>query len=107
MKIFGILSHYYKQPPPINIVNVSGIFRPCMCWLLAILSEHNVLIASSMAHDIAKEDKEGNRANSNKYEWKVQKSLSSFSIHSATRFFSLLYLFFYILLSLPSRFKVF
>ena len=65
MKLVEIFSHYYKQPPPMNIVNLSGVFRS---WLFAILSEHNVLKACGVTHDIAKEDKERSRADSNKYE---------------------------------------
>lgn len=51
-----------------NTVNLPGMFRSCMCWLFAILSEHNVLKARSTTHDLAKEDKERNRADTNKYE---------------------------------------
>lgn len=35
-------------------------------------------------HNIAMEDNKGNRADSNKYEWRGQKSVSIFSIYSAT-----------------------
>lgn len=61
VKLAEVFSHRFKQPPPISIFNLSGMFRSCMCWLFANLGEHNVLKACSMIYDITSRDKEQSR----------------------------------------------
>lgn len=44
MRLAETFLHHYKQPPPMNAVNLSGMFRSCMCWLFAILSDRTKLV---------------------------------------------------------------